>query len=275
MLKKLEEWQREEAVSSSFLEFYKALLGIQAWAEERVRIQMPSLGAVTAKRRIASGAPLLKFDEFKIDWSLANETFKKVCTLFSTSPELVGEVPASFSEPDFRLQKRMVRAWFNGTDLPDDVAGSEIENNTFKTMLHATLKPFLTAYAKALIDMVEQGSWRKGYCPVCGGAPDMSFIEEETGGRWLMCSRCDAQWRFQRLECPGCGNQDQKSLSYFSDETEVYRLYVCDKCRTYLKAINLRKARKEVSLSVERLLTFDMDVQAQEKGYRPLSPPTI
>ena len=90
-----------------------------------------------------------------------------------------------------------------------------------------------------------------------------------------MCSRCDAQWHFQRLECPNCGNQDQKSLSYFSDDTEVYRLYVCDKCHTYLKAVDLKKAKKGISLPVERLLTFDMDAQRQQKGYSSLGSTTI
>ena len=80
-LKKLEEWQREEAVSSSFLESYKALLSIQVWADERIKIQTPSLSRKAAKRRITGGTPLLKFDEFKIDWPLASEDFKKVVAL--------------------------------------------------------------------------------------------------------------------------------------------------------------------------------------------------
>ena len=274
-LKKLEEWQREEAVSSSFLESYKALLSIQVWADERIKIQTPSLSRKAAKRRITGGTPLLKFDEFKIDWPLASEVFKKVVALFSTSPDLIGEVPAIFSDPDFKLQKRIARSWFNGTDFPDGVAGDDVKSNALKAMLHATLRPFLTAYAQSLIGMVETDGWRRGYCPICGGAPDISFLEKEVGGRWLMCSRCDAQWHFQRLECPNCGNQDQKSLSYFSDDTEVYRLYVCDKCHTYLKAVDLKKAKKGISLPVERLLTFDMDAQGQQRGYSPLGSTTI
>ena len=117
--------------------------------------------------------------------------------------------------------------------------------------------------------MVDQKLWRRGYCPVCGGSPDIAFLDEEAGGRWLVCSRCDARWRFQRLECPYCGNQDPESLSYFSDDAGVYRLYVCDKCHTYLKAIDLRKVSEDVSPSLERLTTLDMDVQGKSKGYQP------
>ena len=274
VLKKLEEWQREQAVSSSFLESYKDLLAIQAWAEERISIETPGLSRRAAKRRLDDGSPMLKFDDFKVDWDLANEVFKKVIALFSSSPELSGEVPAFLASPDFRLQKGMAMTWFNGTEMPEAASEEGMNGNVMKAIIHATLKPFLAAYSNALIKNVETDNWRKGYCPVCGGAPDISFIEEEAGERWLMCSRCDAQWRFQRLECPSCGNKDHKTLSYFSDETEVYRLYVCDKCHTYLKAVDMKKAGKNVCLPVERLLTFDMDVQGQQKGYNPFNSPS-
>jgi len=271
-LRKLEEWQREQAVTSSFLESYKDLLSIQAWAEERLHIDTPSLSRRAVRRRLLSGKPLLKFDEFKIDWHLVNETFKKVVSLFTASPELAGEVPPILSRPEFKLQKRIARAWFNGTALPDDIADEETDGGITKAIIQATMKPFLATYARALDDMIEQNTWRRGYCPVCGGAPDISFLQGEAGERWLMCSRCDTQWRFQRLECPACGNQDHKSLYYLADDSETYRLYACDKCQTYIKAVNLEKAGVNTCLPIERLLTFDMDVQGQNKGYHPLGP---
>ena len=84
-----------------------------------------------------------------------------------------------------------------------------------------------------------------------------------------MCSRCDTEWHFQRLKCSNCDNQDSKLLSSFSDDEGIYRLYVCDKCHTYLKVVDLRNAKTEIFLPLERLLTLDMDRQGQEKGYQP------
>ena len=84
-----------------------------------------------------------------------------------------------------------------------------------------------------------------------------------------LCSRCDAEWLFQRLECPSCGSQDQKTLAYYTDDKGLYRLYVCDKCKRYLKAIDLRQAETEVLLPIERLLSFELDMQAQQQGYSP------
>jgi len=74
---------------------------------------------------------------------------------------------------------------------------------------------------------------------------------------------------FQRLECPHCGNQDQDALDYFTNDDGRYRLYVCERCKGYLKAIDLRQTESEVLLPLERLLTLQFDMQAQEQGYSP------
>ena len=103
--------------------------------------------------------------------------------------------------------------------------------------------------------------------PCKWGAPDFAYLDKERGARWLLCSRCDAEWLFQRLECPYCGSQDQDSLAYFTDDGGLYRLYVCEQCKRYLKAIDLRQAKSEVLLPLERFLTLEIDAQAHESGY--------
>ena len=85
----------------------------------------------------------------------------------------------------------------------------------------------------------------------------------------MICSRCDAEWLFQRLQCPYCGTTDQNALSYFTAGDELYRLYVCEQCKHYLKTVDLRQAKSEALMPLERLLTLDMDRQAQEQGYSP------
>lgn len=96
----------------------------------------------------------------------------------------------------------------------------------------------------------------------------MAYLDRERGSRWLLCSRCDFTWLYHRLQCPYCGNLDQNTLAFFSDEKGLYRLQVCECCKCYLKTIDLRKTDDEVLLPLERLLTTDMDRQAREEGYR-------
>jgi len=69
--------------------------------------------------------------------------------------------------------------------------------------------------------------------------------------------------------CPYCGTKDQNALAYFADDEGLYRLYVCEQCHTYIKAIDLRHTESEVLLRLERVMTLDLDRQGQEKGYQP------
>jgi hypothetical protein len=122
--------------------------------------------------------------------------------------------------------------------------------------------------AEALSDVVNQGVWRQRICPICGGKPDFAFLDKERGGRWLLCSRCDMEWLFQRLQCPYCGTQGQKALSYFTNDQGLYRLYTCEECRSYIKAMDLRKTQAEALLPLERILTAQLDRQAVGAGYK-------
>jgi len=135
-------------------------------------------------------------------------------------------------------------------------------------IVHCAIKPFLATQARVLAPLIDQEQWRRGFCPICGGKPDFAFLNKEVGARGLVCSRCDTEWLFKRLECPYCGNNNQNDLAYFSDDKEQYRLYICYHCHTYLKAIDLRRTQTQILMPLERVLTVDMDRQGQEKGFK-------
>ena len=130
------------------------------------------------------------------------------------------------------------------------------------------LKPYLEWAAEQVLPYVDQQCWRRGCCPVCGGAPDFAMLDAEVGTRYLLCSRCNSQWLYHRLGCPFCETTDHTKLLYYPSEDGVYRLYVCRACRRYLKTIDLRQVGRVVLLPVERVTTVAMDAAAQEKGYR-------
>ena len=270
ILKKLEEEGKKEGFDPKFLEFYQRLLRIQTLFQQRLDKAKPSLKDKVARERLERGLPLITFDKLTLDWSLLQEVFNEVTATFADFPELFGEIPQNLKEvSDETLIKEAVKGWFEEAKLPDTIAGSEVNSQLLEAITHTTLRPFLTSQAKALLSFVKQEHWRRRYCPICGGSPDFAFLDKEIGARWLLCSRCDTEWLFQRLECPHCGNQDQNTLAYFTDEKGLYRLYVCEKCHTYIKAIDLRHAQSEVLLPLERILTVDLDKQGQEKGYQP------
>ena len=267
IITRLNEEGRQRGLPSRFLDFYTRLLSIQLKAERSITLPKPELGKEEAKERNEGGLPLLKFDELALDKNLMQSTLAEVAALFADFPDLFGKMPGPGDIGEIPIEA--IRAWFDGAKLPAMQMTGEVDEEILETIIHASLKPFLVSHARVLIKLVNQESWRRQYCPVCGGKPDFSLLDKERGSRWLICSRCDSEWLFQRLQCPYCGTQDQNVLSFFPDEGGLYRLYVCDKCHTYIKAMDSRKIEAKVLPSLERVLTLDLDRQGKEKCYRP------
>jgi formate dehydrogenase maturation protein FdhE len=147
--------------------------------------------------------------------------------------------------------------------------GEETEEVTLaRASVDQALKPYLEWAAEQVLSYVDPSIWKRGYCPVCGGAPDFATLGEEAGARHLLCSRCNSQWVYRRVGCPFCGTTDHTKLSYYPSEDGVYRLYVCHECRRYLKTIDLRETAQAFLLPVERITTVAMDAAARQEGYR-------
>jgi hypothetical protein len=128
-----------------------------------------------------------------------------------------------------------------------------------------SLAPYLQRAADEILPQLDLISWARGHCPVCGGRPNFALLDEDTGARQLMCSRCTALWPYRRIGCPFCSTEERPS--YYASADSLYRLYVCEACKGYLKTADLRKARRVVYPMVERLLTVGMDLAAQQEGY--------
>jgi FdhE protein len=276
ILKKLQDLKKEEGRLPLLLEFYQKLLQLQANARKRIHTPAPGLSREAIRVRIQKGLPLVGADDLTLDWPLVQDIFAQAIAVFAKYPGLFGETAGRLKETGTGriLTKKAVEAWFTGKALPSTILDGTGEN-IMLAIIQATLQPFMANCSEALISSVEQELWRRGYCPICGGSPDMASLKGEYGARWLLCSRCDTEWLFQRLECPYCGTQAQNALAFFTDEDELYRLYVCERCKCYLKAIDLRKAKTEILLPLERLYTIDLDTQAVGKGYHSCQEPAV
>jgi FdhE protein len=272
LLKKLGVEGTRREFPARFIEFYQKLFRIQSGAEPRIGQVKVSLTKEEAKQRLVNGSPLLVFDELALDWTLFQDILAQVVTLFAEYSDLLGELPRNLKEmqPHPSLLKEVAKTWFESTQLADTTIYADTHKYLlFEATMHASLKPFLIVQAKAFTGLVDQEYWRREYCPICGGRPDLAFLDKERGSRWLVCSRCDTPWLYQRLQCPYCRTQNPDALYYFTDATGLYRLYVCEQCHKYIKALDLRCTSSDISLPLERILTLDMDRQAEEKGYHP------
>jgi FdhE protein len=268
IIKTLKKQEKEEGKLPLLLEFYRKLLTVQAKIHKRLPPSKTRMSREAINKRIYSGQPLLNADELAFDWPQVQDAFERITTVFSGYPELFGKVPDKLRHPGAGqlLTRKAVQAWFAGKKLPEPLT-KNISENLIQAIIQATMQPFLSGYAEVLYSSIEQDHWHRTYCPVCGGRPDFASLRKDVGARWLLCSRCDSEWSFPRLQCPYCGNLNQKDLTFYSDEDGLYLLYVCEKCKGYIKAIDLRKASDDVMLPLERILTVEMDQQARSKGY--------
>jgi FdhE protein len=109
-------------------------------------------------------------------------------------------------------------------------------------------------------------------CPTCGEKPVAAVLRPEGDGakRFLLCSRCFNEWEFRRLLCPSCGEEDKDRLPvYTAEEFPHIRIEACDRCKVYLKAIDLTKNGLAVP-EVDELASVVLDVWASEHGYTKL-----
>jgi uncharacterized protein YbaR (Trm112 family) len=181
-----------------------------------------------------------------------------------------GEVVDRAPEELIALAQEVFDTWDSltapGIDSEPKVAEESHSGHLTALAVAFALAPYLQRASDAILPRLDLGGWRRGNCPICGGRPNFALLDAESGARSLMCSRCDSLWPFSRIVCPFCTGEDRPM--YYSSEHGVHRLYVCSRCKSYLKAVDLRKVRRVVNPLVERLVTIGMDLAAHEEGYR-------
>jgi len=269
ILQKLGEWRQKDGSLPQPIELYSRLLHLQTVLRSSLTPE-PDLSEETVLSQLRQGFPLLSFDDLLLDWKLVQNQFRMVIDILAdyVAEEMEDTQELKDLASDSSTLQQAARDWYQGLSLSSIATKQNISEELLSAAIQATLRPFLTAHSEVLCGLVKQDLWRRRQCPVCGGKPDFTFLETERGARWLLCSRCDTEWLFQRLECPYCGSQNQDDLSYLTDDQELYRLYTCENCHSYIKAIDLRKANSDVSLLIERVITVDLDRQAEEAGYK-------
>jgi len=161
---------------------------------------------------------------------------------------------------------------FNGNQYVANLSKKlNIKEDVLAFIVRNSIRPIFEAYANELKKYIDQGKWLKGYCPMCGSEPYIAKLKNEGGAegvRFLVCSACNFEWRFNRLKCPFCENGDHKKLRYFYTEKEgrAYRVDVCEKCKRYIKTVDTNEV-DEAILPLEDIGTLHLDLLAQDEGY--------
>ena len=274
-LKTIEDYK---AVNPHYTDLLDILADILILREEYRKNMKDSIFRVEENliaQKMEGGLPLIDFTGKEYDLSRPKQYFNSLISIVEKRmPEEAQNIISIIKNKQYDWEK-MIRASFDRTVEETDnqglLAGREAEENIdlIDLFTEESLRPELETIAEKYDEIIAKSGWSEGYCPICGKEPKIGEIrEEEEGKRYLFCHQCGFKWYFHRIKCPFCGNDEQHSLAYFAVEGEEHhRVDVCNKCRRYIKIIELSKSSEEPNLDVEDIATLHLDMIAYDEGY--------
>jgi len=220
------------------------------------------------KRKIAGGLPLIDFSAGIFDLSEPKQYFLALMEIAEKrAPGETKEIVQKIQDGSFNFEKLICDSFSSLQDDASDVVDEDVID-LVDLFLEESLRPALEKVVEKYGSTVAEIGWTEGYCPICGKEPKIGEIREEEGRKFLFCTQCGFEWRFRRIKCPFCGNEEQQTLAYFTIEgEEKYRVDVCHECKRYIKIVDFRESKEEANLDVEDIATLHLDMLANEEGY--------
>jgi len=277
--RRLDELQASEPRLSQVAGYYRALAGLFHGALPLSEPKVESL----AQRQATLGGGQSLLPQVKIVFAPepARQFFGQVARLVSTFQPGAAQVLAALD--DHRLDPLPPLADLAHGDPLEVEALCEsagVAPLTLRVLLEYSLRPTLRAWATGLLQGLDLSGWQKPACPVCGNLPLLAEWDPAARRRSLRCAICGAGWPFPVTRCPGCGNSDPTSqgmLSFDGDERTFAQ--TCRVCQVCVKTIVTSEPIPHDLLSLEDLLSVDLDQGCQERGYRrvagPISSPPV
>ena len=244
---------RQEPELAPYYDLHRTLLEMQEKAKEEITATLELADEEALQERMLQGLPSISFDQLPVEPARLAILAKEIAQVLADYDVDVEDRTVPADEEWIALARQQFEAGQLAERQKDQDEGSEQAVATLAQMVVAqALRPYLQWAATQVLPHVDQEHWKRGYCPICGGSPDLATLDGEAGARHLVCSRCNNQWPYRRLGCPFCNTTDHTKVVYYPSEDKVYRLYVCQECGHYLK----------------RVTTVAMDAVARQEGYR-------
>lgn len=266
-------WFRQERPHyREILDLYGHIFEEQVKIRPQLRIAMPEMSKKLVKSRWGKGLPLLGREGFALDLEAAHRLFYAISAIGQQStPKMGNEIPkiTGAAEAGKLDVRELLSKHYDGLHLDREAERCVLDKGVLAFLVQASIQPSVIVQMEQLRDALDLERWLQGECPLCGSAPQMAQLRDEGGKRYLQCSFCGCQWRWERIACPSCNNKDMKSLRYlYPEEEEAYRLDICDQCKGYIKTVDSRKLDYEPYLDLEDIVTIHLDILAMEQGYR-------
>ncbi len=238
--------------------------------------------------RLASGVPMVT-DISLADWKMALE--KTLANLMPVLNRSFPNLKADFSAIEAAIKNGesdlsiLAKAYLEGNCR---VFQSSVQNivgaaGALGFVVNWTLSAVLNAARIQWENAVDLSSWSKGYCPVCGSLPAISYLSKPNGPtseflrggggqKFLHCALCGQNWRFKRNRCPACDTDDKDNRIYYREVGETSeRFDACRHCGHYLLGIDLRENNVSASLDMAAVGMVHLDILARGKGFSPMT----
>ena len=267
----------KEYISESSINFFRDIIRAQYTVKKQLgEIKISTcLTEEKVKEMMINGIPLVTWDDIPLKESYLKELFQEICGIIkkqenSKTEEIQRIIDAEESGAlalDILIEKLFSHDNVYFHTIAGDIKGSE-ELLLF-VALHIA-RPFFEAVAAKLNDKVMDELWIKNRCPVCGSEAQMAKLDKEVGRKILSCLLCGSEWRFMRVKCPFCNNENHKSLKFLEVEGSPYRIDICEQCKRYIKTLDEREGGDDevaVIPSITDLATMYLDIIAENEGY--------
>ena len=278
MAGRLKQLRQERSELEEILAFYDKVLAAQQQTQQETAVPEIDLPEERLRLKVEEGFPLIDHGDFQVDRDSFRELFRKICHLsMEENPVLAAAGKTLLEAMDsgtLDLVKLTTAVLQNDTKAIEAIAKDlDVGTPVVQALTKLSLQPSLLASVQAVAQRAAIDEWHHGYCPVCGGPPAMAALVGEEGKREVICSFCGHFWQLPRLMCPFCSTEKQEDLRYFHGEgDDLYRVYVCEQCRGYLKVMDTREGGDARTLAVDDVASGHLDLLAEEEGYQRKAP---
>jgi FdhE protein len=246
------------------------------------RIQLDAIG-----QRLSEGVPILSGISFSflkpaLDYALT----ALVPTVKACFPAIVPVLE--------RIESEQRRGALDLSHLAEDYLGgglkgfreavpvAELDRQGLGFAVQLTLSAVLQSLAPLLAGRAADIRWDRGYCPICGSLPLISYLSQPQstpseflvgggGQRYLHCGLCGHDWHVRRQLCAACEKDYSDQHMYLNvAEAAGERIDICPHCAHYLPCIDLREAELSPHLDTMAVGLAHLDMLAQEKGFTPM-----
>ena len=271
LLKETERLIEERPLAREVLTAFRDLAALMA--EETPKMNEAPVDERLQDIKRAEGFPLFSREDLPLDLDSGAQLLRKFLATLNAKerPDREGLEMALLADKNNDTWSRNLLSVIleNDEDALTGIAGEvQLEPQTLKFLAQMALTPSIQALRSLYASQIDTDTWDHGYCPFCGSLPSISFFDK-TGKRYMHCEFCGLEWRFPRLRCPFCSNDDHKNLGYFDVENqEGLRVDFCRQCGRYIKVVDKRVFENAGPMELENLATLHLDILATKEGFK-------